>query len=109
MCIPAGLFQLHHKRLYFNPLVLLETDGEGVERQEGKQLPYGGWGSGEDLGCSGCSESYPRFPAVPLKIGNKTLQHSNFVIRKLHYFILVAGMQGIAPSIPCPAASQQTS
>lgn len=36
VCFPAGLFLLHPKRLYFNPLLLLETDGEDVERQEGK-------------------------------------------------------------------------
>lgn len=49
------------------------------------------------------------FPAVSLKARNKTLQHCNVSIRKLHYFISAPGMQGISPPIPCPAASQQTS
>lgn len=57
MSFPASLFQLHPNHLYFNPLLLLETDGGGVERQEGKQLSYGGRDPGKGLGCSGCSGS----------------------------------------------------
>lgn len=39
MHFPAGLFNLPPKHWYFNPLLLLQMDGKGVKRQEGKPLP----------------------------------------------------------------------